>query len=111
MSNITTLSMDFLKKLKKNNNREWFQKNKLHYEQAREEFENFIEALIEGESLKKVPRDFPADHPYGHRLKKKSFLAIHKVSDSNILNPDFLKYCLKGYKNLKPFDDFLNLSA
>jgi uncharacterized protein (TIGR02453 family) len=41
---------------------------------------------LEGERLKNVPRDFPADHPYAEYLKYKSFTAgctepVTKISD------------------------------
>lgn len=36
----------FLKALKKNNNREWFEKNRGKYELAKEDFEKFVEALM-----------------------------------------------------------------
>ena len=39
-------TVDFLKKLKKNNNREWFQKNKSVYEEAKADFEKFLNLLI-----------------------------------------------------------------
>jgi uncharacterized protein (TIGR02453 family) len=38
--------LDFLNDLKTNNNREWFQANKDRYNQARQEFESFINDLI-----------------------------------------------------------------
>jgi uncharacterized protein (TIGR02453 family) len=38
--------LEFLKDLKSNNNREWFQANKGRYEQARKTFESFINDLI-----------------------------------------------------------------
>lgn len=40
-------TLDFLKKLKKNNNREWFNANKHMYEDARYDFEVFIFNLIQ----------------------------------------------------------------
>ena len=40
----------FLKKLEKNNNRDWFQANKPEYEAARDEFIGFVEKLIGGVS-------------------------------------------------------------
>ncbi len=40
-----TLSLPFLKSLAKNNNREWFEKNKPKYLLAKEEFEKFLESL------------------------------------------------------------------
>jgi uncharacterized protein (TIGR02453 family) len=39
-------TLDFLKKLKKNNNREWFAKNKSLYENAKNDFEVFVFELI-----------------------------------------------------------------
>lgn len=46
MPSISTSTLRFLKDLKANNNREWFQENKPRYEAARAEFEQFIDALI-----------------------------------------------------------------
>ena len=40
-------SLDFLKKLKKNNNREWFNANKKLYEDAKYDFEIFVFELIQ----------------------------------------------------------------
>ncbi len=39
------LILKFLKDIKRNNNREWFEKNKPRYLQAKEHFEDFLEAL------------------------------------------------------------------
>lgn len=41
-------TLGFLKKLEKNNNREWFQENKKLYEAANRDFTDFITALIGG---------------------------------------------------------------
>jgi uncharacterized protein (TIGR02453 family) len=40
-------TIKFLKGLKKNNNRNWFEKNRSAYEEAKADFENFIQALID----------------------------------------------------------------
>jgi uncharacterized protein (TIGR02453 family) len=39
-------TLSFLKALKKNNNREWFQTNKTKYEAAKDDFTGFVNALI-----------------------------------------------------------------
>lgn len=39
-------TLDFLRSLKKNNNRDWFNANKPKYEQAKKEFEVFIDKVI-----------------------------------------------------------------
>jgi len=44
--NMDRLILDFLKDLKENNNREWFQANKTRYEKARIIFEAFVDELI-----------------------------------------------------------------
>lgn len=41
-------SISFLKALKNNNNKEWFDKNKNKYLEAKEEFEAFIQKIISG---------------------------------------------------------------
>ncbi len=46
MNTISTTTLQFLRELQANNNREWFQENKPRYETAKTEFENFIDALI-----------------------------------------------------------------
>src|SRR6266542_1281494 len=47
-------TFDFLKKIKKNNDREWFEKNKDQYLNAKEDVENNIQSLI-GEFSKFAP--------------------------------------------------------
>ena len=38
--------IDFLLKLKQNNDREWFKENKHHFEEAKQEFKNMVDFLI-----------------------------------------------------------------
>ena len=40
------VTIDFLKDLEKNNNRDWFQANKVRYEDGKKEFEEFINSLL-----------------------------------------------------------------
>ncbi|HTF02748.1 MAG TPA: DUF2461 domain-containing protein [Bacteroidia bacterium] len=39
-------TLDFLRKLKKNNNRDWFEKNKLHYAAAKDDVENNVGQIL-----------------------------------------------------------------
>ena len=41
------LVLDFLAQLEKNNNREWFQQSKKHYEEAKAEVEAFVNSIIQ----------------------------------------------------------------
>lgn len=43
---ITKRTLDFLKAIKKNNNREWFEVNRSKYEDAKADFEKFVESLL-----------------------------------------------------------------
>lgn len=51
---ITNLTFDFLKDLKKNNNRDWFQENKKRYEESHKEVYTFADKLIEQLNKKDV---------------------------------------------------------
>ena len=46
MQNISRHTLKFLKDLKQNNNRDWFQANKPRFETAKKEFEAFIDNLL-----------------------------------------------------------------
>jgi uncharacterized protein (TIGR02453 family) len=63
---------------------------------------------MEGEKLKTAPRDYPKDHPEIELMKYKSFLAVHKLNEADVIAPGFEEHATKVFKALKPFDDFLN---
>jgi uncharacterized protein (TIGR02453 family) len=46
MTTISKTTLQFLSDLKQNNNRDWFLENKPRFEEAKKEFEIFIDALI-----------------------------------------------------------------
>lgn len=46
MSQIHQSTLDFLEKIRKNNDREWFARNRNLYESAKTEFETFVQELI-----------------------------------------------------------------
>ena len=39
-------TLSFIKDIKKNNNRDWFEKNKPRYENAKTNFENFVAEIL-----------------------------------------------------------------
>ncbi len=63
---------------------------------------------MEGEQLKKAPKEYGADHPEIESLKYKSFLATNKCTDSKVTAGDFLWYASEVFRALHPFDQFLN---
>lgn len=60
--NIPASTFNFLKDLKENNNREWFNDNKETYENARQSFIEFAQLILNGLSKldKQIPSDLPA---------------------------------------------------
>ena len=52
---IQPATLNFLKALKKNNDREWFEKNRGQYDNAKSDFEHFVAAM-----LKEVSKISPA---------------------------------------------------
>jgi uncharacterized protein (TIGR02453 family) len=64
-----------------------------------------------GESLKRPPKGFEAEHKHIDLLKRKSFLAQHNVKDAEVTRPDFLIHAIGVFETLKPLGDFLNSSS
>jgi uncharacterized protein (TIGR02453 family) len=52
---------------------------------------------LSGESLKRPPRGFNADHPLIDDLKRKDFIAIAPVTPEQITSADFIKQCTRYF--------------
>ncbi len=63
---------------------------------------------IDAEKLSRPPKDFPADFPDIDLLKFKSFTVVHSVNRQAVLDVDFETYILKTFRELYPFNRFLN---
>ncbi len=63
---------------------------------------------MEGDVLKTTPKGFSADHPAIDLLKRKQFLASHKLDDANVLAEDFTAHVIAVCKALKPFERYFN---
>lgn len=70
MATISKNTLQFLKDLKNNNNRDWFLENKPRYETAKTEFEGFIDALIA--EISKY------DNSIGHHTGKECVFRIYR---------------------------------
>ena len=70
----------------------------------------FVEKFggITGEKLKTAPKGYPKDHPEIELLRYKSYLAVHNVSNTQVLAADFIDYAAETFEALQPFDAFLN---
>jgi len=64
---------------------------------------------IDGEKLKTAPKGFPKDHPHVDLLKFKSYLAVKSFTDKEITSGECFDEIVKGFRTMKPFNDFLNV--
>lgn len=106
-------SIAFLKKLAKNNNRDWFEKNKAHYLEAKAEFELFIDELISGirKFDKRIVADLKAKDCVFRIYKDVRFSndkSPYKTNFGASINPGGRKSGLPGYYfHVQPGELFL----
>ena len=65
------------------------------------------EFTLHGESLKRPPRDFPADHPMVEDLKRKDFVAMKSFTPPEVTAPGFVEEVARAYAAASPFMAFL----
>lgn len=63
---------------------------------------------INGEKLKRPPKDFPADYEHIDLLKFKSFTVSRKFSDDELTSSTYYTSLIKTFETMKPFIAFLN---
>jgi len=70
----------------------------------------FIEMFgsVEGDSLKTAPKGFPKDFPDVDLIKLKSYNVLHKITDEEVLDPEFKSKTIDVFRAMKPFNQFLN---
>jgi uncharacterized protein (TIGR02453 family) len=64
--------------------------------------------LVNGETLKTIPRGYDETHPQAEYLKFKSWYLQFQLSDSSILHADFVEKAATIFQLMKPFNDYLN---
>ncbi|MDO9000788.1 MAG: DUF2461 domain-containing protein [Bacteroidota bacterium] len=103
----------FLKKLETNNNRDWFEKNKPNYLKAKEEFEAFVQEIIEGISKfdKRISPDMKAKDCTFRIYKDVRFSKDKTPYKNNMgasINPGGKKSIVPGYYfHLQPGGNFI----
>lgn len=90
---IKKTTFDFLKKLSSNNDRDWFQSHKMEYELAKENTEQFVDALIA-----KMNVHDQLETPSGKRSLYRIYNDVRFSKDKTPYNPRFAGYL----KRLKP---------
>ena len=66
-----------------------------------------IFAELGGESLKRAPRGYPADHPCVEDLKRKNFAAFGDLPHALVTDPDLPDALLRSYAASRPFMAFV----
>jgi uncharacterized protein (DUF2461 family) len=59
------------------------------------------------EQLKTVPKGYDADNENLALLKLKSFVALHPLSDADLLKPGAVKNIAEIYRHIRPLNVFL----
>lgn len=60
-----------------------------------------------GESLKKPPKGFDPDHPHIEDIKRKDFVAMAELTESDATSPGFMDRFVELCRSSKPFMEFL----
>ena len=63
---------------------------------------------LRGEKLVRVPQGFDKDNPMGDYLKFKQITVFHALSDKDVLDENFVNNTVKIFKEIYPFNQFLN---
>jgi uncharacterized protein (TIGR02453 family) len=66
---------------------------------------------LEGDTLKRVPADFPADFKYEAILRHKDFCVSTIKADSFFARKDWMEQAVECYQRLLPFNRFLNYTV
>ena len=60
-----------------------------------------------GDSLKRPPKGYPAEHPLVDDLKRKDFMVIRSLPVSDIYKPEFVKQTAQAFKQAAPLVSFI----
>lgn len=74
---------------------------------SKRDFKKYFGGLSQEDMLKTVPKGYPKDHPQIEFLKLKSFVAVHGLTDKQVLSKDFSKHCVQVFKSMTPLNAFL----
>ena len=63
---------------------------------------------IRGDTLKRVPREFDADHPLAEYLKLKDFFAFHNLTRKQVTGSNLVDEMMAAFEALSPLMAFLS---
>jgi uncharacterized protein (TIGR02453 family) len=62
---------------------------------------------LDGGSLKRPPRGFPADHAWVEDLKRTDFIAVESLEERDVLDKGYLEHVAASFAASRPFMRFL----
>jgi uncharacterized protein (TIGR02453 family) len=62
---------------------------------------------LEGDSLKRAPRGYDADHPLIEDLRRKDFIGVSRLGEGAVTQPDFMNRFAEVCADSRPFMRFL----
>ena len=63
---------------------------------------------MQGEELKTAPRGFDPEHKAINLIKKKQFYVVRRLTDEEVLAPDFSKKIIESFTVIKPYFDYMS---
>ncbi len=63
---------------------------------------------LRGDQLKTAPQGFAKGHPAIDLLRYKQFLLSRSFTDAEVTAPDFLATLTQGFRNMRPFFDYIS---
>lgn len=66
---------------------------------------------IQGEKLSRAPKGYLPDHPNIEFLKLKSFLAIRKFPDADVVKENFAEEVIQTFRAAQPFKEYLDIAV
>ncbi len=87
--------------------REFIADNPTAWRRARDARDFAARFHLAGDSLRRAPRGYPADHPLLEDLKRKDFIAIEELTREQVLAPDFLARTAGSFRTARPFMRYL----
>jgi uncharacterized protein (TIGR02453 family) len=94
--------------LKKIREEIFYAPEELHQILESKDFKSVFGKLMDIDTLKRPPRNYPADFPYIKLLQYRHFCVERAVDNSDTLSPDFLEKCIQTYQSIFPLVDYMN---
>ncbi|HET8963286.1 MAG TPA: DUF2461 domain-containing protein [Chitinophagales bacterium] len=63
---------------------------------------------LKGDQVQTCPKGFDPNHPEIDLLRYKQFILVKKITDKQVLQPDFIREVNYAFKKMRPFLDYMS---